>query len=52
MHVDSSFVINAEMLIMGEAMYVWGRGIWKSLYFLQNFAVNLKQLEKLKSQKT
>lgn len=31
------------MLIMGEAMYVWGQGVYGNpLYLLLNFAMNLK----------
>ena len=38
------------MLIMGEAMNVWGQGVYaKSLYCPFNFAVNLKLLLKEES---
>lgn len=49
----SSIVTNVspwKMLIMGEAKHVLGQGVYgKSLYFLFNFAVNLKLLCKLKA---
>ena len=36
-----------RMLIMGEAMYAWGQGVYgKFLYLLFNIAVNLKLLFK------
>ena len=37
------------MLIMGEAFYVWGQGVYgNSLYLPLNFAVNLKLIQKKK----
>lgn len=39
-------------LIKGETMHDWGQGTYgKSLYFICNFAENLKLLKKIKSVK-
>lgn len=44
--------ILVEMLIMGEAMHVQGREVYrKSLYLVLNFAMNLKLIKKIKSLK-
>lgn len=55
--VGSSFVkkqctILVKELVVGKAMHVQGQGAyWKSLYLPLNFAVDLKLLSKIKSQK-
>ena len=44
--------LQCQMLLVGEVVYMWGqREYMNSLYFLLNFAVNLKLLLKIKSVK-